>query len=98
MKGESEMEELGKLIRDLFDDQKMEIADLKGECSALRLENRKIETERRSMMEILKNIATIIAPLVVKSTTGEWYMQSLWGKDFEKFIKLLGIELKEEEE
>lgn len=92
------MEELGKLIRDLFDEQKMEIADLKDECATLRLENRKIETEQRGMMESLKNVATIIAPLVVKSTTGEWYMQSLWGKDFEKLIKLLGIELKEEEE
>jgi len=92
------MEEIGKLIHELFDDQKLEISALKSECAALRGENRAIVADRMCMAETLKKVTDIIAPLVVKSTTGEWYMQSLWGKDFEELINLLGIEKKEEEE
>jgi len=85
------MEEIGKLIHELFDDQKMKIEELTTHCYYS-------DTENRKMIMTLDKVTDIIKSLVTKSSTGEWYMQSLWGKDFEELINLLGIEKKEEEE
>jgi len=85
------MEELGKLIHEIFDDQKKEIAELKEQFLFADKENRR-------MWKVLEKVTDIIAPLVTKSSDGEWYMQSLWGKEFGELVNLLEIELKEEEE
>lgn len=81
------MEEIGKLIHELFDDLKKENAELKEALLRSDAKNRKME-----------KITDIIAPLATKSYAGQWYMDSLWGKKFEELADLLGIELKEEEE
>lgn len=81
------MEEIGKLIHELFDDLRLKNVTLENRCQAMEREIR-----------ILEKVTDIISALVVKSTNGEWYVQSLWGKEFDKLIALLGIELKEEEE
>lgn len=81
------MEEIGKLIHELFDDLKKENTKLKDRCWEMGREIRKLE-----------KVTDIISALVVKSTNGEWYMQSLWGREFDKLVDLLGLELKEEEE
>lgn len=81
------MEEIGKIIHELFDDLRLKNVTLENRCQAMEKEIHKLE-----------KVTDIISALVVKSTNGEWYVQSLWGKEFDKLIALLGIELKEEEE
>ena len=84
---EKKMEEIGKLIHELFDDLRKENAELK-----------LLEEDRRMMAKTLEKVAGIIAPHVTKSHTGEWYLQGIWDERFEELINLLGIEKKEEEE
>lgn len=84
------MEEIGKLIHELFDDLRSKNETLENRCQRLNDENNK-------MALVLAKVTDIISPLMVKSTTGERYMQSLWGEKIDKLIDLLGIELKEEE-
>jgi len=85
------MEEIGKLIHELFDDLRTKNETLEDRCQRLNEENNK-------MALALAKVTDLVSSLVTKSTTGDWYMQSLWGREFDGLIDLLGIELKEEEE
>ena len=78
---------IGKLVYEQF-------KKLEGKYDVLEKRN----VENTKMARTLEKVTVLVSQLVVKSTTGDWYMQSLWGREFDALINLLGIKLKEEEE
>lgn len=84
------MEEIGKLIHELFDELKTKNAELDSS-------NRWLGAENRRMVSTIASIAAIVKKNIVKHHE-EHYMSSIWGEDFRELVALLGIELEEREE
>ena len=82
---------IGKLVYEQF-------KKLEGKYDVLEKRNAELSVENTKMARTLEKVTVLVSQLVVKSTTGDWYMQSLWGREFDALINLLGIKLKEEEE
>lgn len=78
------MEEIGKLIHELFDEQREELKDL-------RSENRRCD-------RLIRGVADIIREHTIKSKDDGWYVSSIWAKDAVKLFELLGFDWTEEEE
>lgn len=86
------MEEIGKLIHELFDDLKKENAQLKDWTD-------KLEAENRLMVQNLAKVRDIIVRNISKSNSSEeYYVSSMWRHDYKGLIDALGINEKETEE
>ena len=87
-----EMEELGKLIRDLFDEQRNQNYELRTALEKTQSEN----VELRNKIDAIK---TVVEEVVYQySNSKEHYISSIWGKKAEKIFDALAIEFEEEEE
>lgn len=86
------MEELGKLIRDLFDEQRNQIYELRTALEKAQSENIKL----RNKIDTIK--AVVEGEVSQYSDSKEHYISSIWGKNAEKIFDALAIEFEEEEE
>ena len=84
------MEELGKLVRDLFDEQKNQIHELRTALEKAQSEN----AELRNKIDTIK----IVVEDSLYSNSKEHYISSIWGRNAEKIFDVLEIEFEEEEE
>lgn len=86
------MEEIGKLIHELFDEQRNQIHELTAMLEKVQSENAKLRNK-------IDTIKPIVEEAVCQySESKEHYITSIWGKYAEKIFDALAIEFEEEEE